>query len=745
MAVNKTDRTASGAQDEPMLRFKGRQWVIGANVFVMVVLASALLVVGNYMAFAFNKKADLTSTGVNSLGEQTRKLLDGLKENVTLTSLYQTFQDPAFETEAKKFRTSVEDILQLYQTRAPSKVDIAFINPAKDRDKILKLVDNLRKKGAYQGEAKKHKAMVDEFNTKLAAGIIQLLQDELKQLQAFLETDKDLEGVREYQIILRNYQVLSQQADRVKEEVNALLSDDLPKYSTATDAIKGFYEQVKSALTAAGDWMGKVEKWTKQANVPSPKDTRFFLTASERYKTLLDSLDAELNKAKDLPTLKVEELDRQVRPDTIIVETKEEAKVLSFDDVWPAKQKGQWGQPVGSAFKDRLFAGEVEISSAILQLTQKSKPAVVFVRYGGQPLFFGGFMFGGEQALYAGAKERLEKANFIVKEWDVSSKKEPPEFEEKEKPSRIVWVLLKPDQPQPPRGMPPQMRQMPKPFGPEEREAVMKAIGNEPRVLLIAGWVPPPRGPMMMGPPPVYEYNDWLKETWGLEVQYSYPVLEGFSFEPGKFGFRRNPFGITRYEFSSQPIVAPLRGLKGTFPEAAPIKKENKLPDGVEVFELVTIPERDDIWAESDIEGLSQELQTKHYTSRGKMDLSGPFPIAVAATKTRENKTVGKMVLVSSRTYATDQVALARALVPAGEGFMLVMQNPANLDMLVNTVHWLNDNEGLIGKGTETRDIRRLDELKPGAAYTAGKVLAVAVWPVMALVAGLGVWFVRRR
>jgi hypothetical protein len=745
MAVEKTnDKNASDAHDEPMLRFKGRQWIIGANVFLMVVLALALLVFADYIAFTFNKKADLTFSGVNSLSEQTRKLLSGLKENVTLVSLYQTFQDPAAENEAKKFRTSVEDLLQLYQTRAPSKIDISIINPAKDRDKILKLVDSLRKKGAYQGEAKKHKAITDEFTAKLAPAIVKLFQDELKQLQAFADTDKELEGVREYQIIMRNCQLLAQQADRTKEDVSALLSDDLPKYSTAVDAIKGLYEQVKTALSTGGEWMGKVDDWGKRVNLAPPKDTKFFSGAPKRYKPLLDQIEAELNKTKDLPTLKVEELDRQVRPDSIIVETKEEAKVLSFEDLWPAKQKGQFGQPIGNTFKDRQFAGETEISSAILQLTEKTKPAVVFVRYGGQPLFFGGMMFGGGEALYAGAKERLEKANFIVKEWDVATKKEPPEFEAKEKPDKIVWILLKPEQPQPPRGMPMQMQQ-PRPFGPEEREAVLKAIGNNPRVMLIAGWVPPPRNPMMMSAPPIYEYNDWLKEAWGVEVQYSYPVLEGFSFEPGKIGFRRNPFQITRYEFSNQAIVKPIRGLKGVFPEAAPIKKEAKLPEGVTATDLVTIPDRDDIWAESDIEGLSQEIQKQHYTAKGKMDISGPFPIGVAETKTKDGKIAGRMVLISSKDFATDQVALARALVPSGEGFMLVLQNPANMDLLINSVHWLTDNEGLISKGIESRDIPRLDELKPGAAYTAGKILAVGVWPLMALLAGLAVWFVRRR
>ena len=251
---------------------------------------------------------------------------------------------------------------------------------------------------------------------------------------------------------------------------------------------------------------------------------------------------------------------------------------------------------------------------------------------------------------------------------------------------------------------------------------------------------------MMMGPPPGYEYNDWLKKGWGIEVQFNYPVLEAFSFEPGKMAFRRNPFSVTQYSLGTQPIVAPLRALKGEFPQAAPIKKQGKLPDGVALEDLVTVPDRDNIWAESDLPGLSRDYQKNHYTSKGKMDVSGPFPIAVAGTRTRDGKPAGKMVVVSSRGFALDAVALSRALVPQGDRFALVLNNPANMDILINTVHWLNDNEGLIGKGIESRDMPRLDELEQGSTgLRVAQTLSVAIWPAIALLAGLAVWFVRRR
>ncbi len=747
MAVDNSDKkdTAKGSSG-PVLRFEGRQFIVGANVFVAVVLAGALLVFANYLAFNFNQKSDWTSTGINSLSEQTRKLMDRLDKKVTLTSLYSTLQVPEAEAEAKKFRTAVEDMLELYQAEAPGQVEVEFINPAKDRDKILALIEDLRSKPAYQDEAKKHQELIQDFNGKLAPQILALLQEDLAVLQETLDENSDLQKVREYTIIMRNCQVLSQQLNQVKQSVASLTGDELPKYTAAVDAIKGVYEQIKSALSEGGKWMAKVDAWTKQNKVDPPKNVDFFKNAPQRYEPIIEEIQAQLDKAKDLPTLKLEELDRQIQPDTVIVETEEEARVIGFDEMWPPLRRGQFGQAQGSRFEDRRNAGEAEISSAVLQLTQKKQAAVVFVRHGGQPLFFGGMMMGGGQAPYGAAKERLEKANFLVKEWDVATKKEPPEFEEDKQPDRTIWVLLKPEAAQPPQNMPPQMRQRPKMFGPQEQAAVERAMGSDPRVMLVAGWVPPPRNPMMMASPPNYEYNDWLKTQWGVEVQFSYPVLQGMSFEPGKLRFNRNPFQITEYSLTDHPITEPLKGLQGALPEAAPLKRTDKPVDGVELTDLILVPERDTIWAESDINKLGQQYQKNTFVVIDKSDLTGPFALGLAGVKTREGETASKMVLISSRSFATDQVANSRALVQMGNRMMLALANPANMDLFVNAIQWLNDNEGQIGKGIETRDIPRLHELeKDSTGYTVSWIVAVIVWPLLALAAGVGVWFVRRR
>ena len=50
-----------------------------------------------------------------------------------------------------------------------------------------------------------------------------------------------------------------------------------------------------------------------------------------------------------------------------------------------------------------------------------------------------------------------------------------------------------------------------RPFDDTHRQALLKALGDDPRVLFVAGWTPGPMGPI----PSTYEYGDYLKDDLG--------------------------------------------------------------------------------------------------------------------------------------------------------------------------------------------------------------------------------------
>ncbi len=75
-------------------------------------------------------------------------------------------------------------------------------------------------------------------------------------------------------------------------------------------------------------------------------------------------------------------------------------------------------------------------------------------------------------------------------------------------------------------------------------------------------------------------------------------------------------------------------------------------------------------------------------------------------------------------------------------GFSMRSRNPGNVTLLINSLHWLNDNTEFMNIG-RVIDAAVLEIPSPTTVRLV-QVLTIFVWPVLALVAGGVVWWVRR-
>ena len=94
--------------------------------------------------------------------------------------------------------------------------------------------------------------------------------------------------------------------------------------------------------------------------------------------------------------------------------------------------------------------------------------------------------------------------------------------------------------------------------------------------------------------------------------------------------------------------------------------------------------------------------------------------------------------------FASDAIAQASGLQQRGNSLMLGPLYPANSDLLINSLHWLTGEANRIAVGPRSGEMPRLKKLDEAWAARLPWLL-VGVWPALALVAGLGVWAVRRR
>lgn len=705
----------------------GRRMLVGTNVVVVTLIVAAIVVVAQLSAYD-SSRWDMTSSGVNSLSDGTENLLRSLDQNVRLTSLY--FETDREDEDQQRYRRAAQNLLDLYEATNRGRVTAEWVNPLKDHEKFQKLLARLREKSTFADTVKVYQARIDTYKTDLDAQMRKLLQDELTLIGPTVGGMGDSSRPSPTAQVEELLRRLSSELEMTREQVDSLTTTANPQYTAAVGELKGLYPKISKSLKEIGKFAAG--ELGRNPSMPAAQAS-FLRDANSRYADLVVSLEGETTKLQDLQPLKLDDLINQLAPtsNAMLVETDADAMIVDFSATWPPVDQSGGGTRV--PFEKRAFKGEEKLTAAILRATHKEQTAVVFVRYGGQSLFMGGFMPGQPPAGYGMMKQQLEDANFIVEEWDLKTKDTIPDINPK--PTRTLFVVLKPEPPQQRNPMMGQQQPPDPPFGENHRQALLKALGANGRALFIAGWSPGPFGPIAG----TYEYNDYLKTTWGIGVDTSALLIAATNIAPGKYVVTNQAFHhMTDLDLEKHEIVSGGTARRVALPWSAPLEINAAPPEGVKLQRLMTLPKRDGVWGVKNILKYQEQLEQHDYMSKAEGDLEGPFDLAVTATKGD-----AKIVLVSSREFAEDAVAFAREMRMGSQGIVIGSRNPGNVTLLINTMHWLNDNTAFMNIGKPI-DAAVLEIPKP-ATVKAVQALTILLWPVLALACGGAVWWVRRR
>ncbi len=720
MAVNPDPTSATGGS-------AGRRMKIGSNVIVATLIMLGIVGVVQTIAYAVpGARFDMTSSQINSLGEATENLLRDLDAPITLTSLY--FETDLEEKDQQLYRRTIDDLLSLYQSTARSKVTASSINPLSDHEDLAKLRNRLRNKPKFANEIEAYKERIERYTGELDDRMRALVHAEAKaiaDLTAAPNGQDTAAAVGQIESLLQQW---TQETQQAREQIDALTALDNAQYTAATAVLKTLYRDMIKSLQDIANFSRA--QLARNENLPQPVVT-FLDGAGRRYAELVGELEGESSKLNTLQPLSFDQLMQKLAPNAnpIIVETEDNALVVEFSDVWPTMDPNR---PGAAQFKDRAFKGEEKLTSAILRATHKEQTAVIFVRYGGMAQVAAAMIPGQAPAPYATMRKQLEDTNFIVDEWDLKSADAPPQLDPA--PTRTIYVVLQPASPQPsPTGQPSQEP----PFTDSHRQLLLSVLGDNARAIFVAGWYPGPFGTI----PATYEYGEYLKDTWGIEVNTSELLIETINFEPGKYAPPRNTaqlFGMGKLEVGDHIVVSGGQARMLMLPFCAPLVLAESPPEGVSIETLVTLPERDTVWGVKNLQAYQEQLQSNGFMVRNEGDTLGPYTLAVAATKGD-----AKVVVVSSRTFAVDEVAFARQLAFTSQGMTVRSSNPGNVTLLINSLHWLNDNTSFmnIGKPIDAAVL----EIKDESTRRWIQALTIFAWPALALAFGGITWWTRRR
>jgi len=720
--ANERKDAAPGAAGGGRANFKGRHLAIGGNVAFSIVAVLAIVVLMQWGSYYASGKADLTDSGVNSLSEGTERLLDGLDEKIRLTSMY--FETDLEEPDQIKYRTKVADLLGLYQGANRSKIEVDFVNPLKDFAKRQKVLERLRGLERFAEELTGYDEVIRDLLDHKVVRVGEFIQgqlDALAGIQTGLANDTEKGDLGPIQDLMERWQ---RRLTTVTGDIADAIDAPQPRYEEAKSDVATLYRNLAEDLSAVVDYAGKLRRQRVGASAGMGD---YLAEVEERYQPLIEELRAAGDKAGKLEPLELESVLRQLSDtaNPVLVETEKDAKVIAFGTMWPAMAQG-----VGaSGFKDRLFKGEEKLTAAILQLTEEKKTAVVFVRYSGPPLFFGGIPGQPMPAPYVNVKGVLEDANFVVEEWDVSSTDTPPQIDPK--PVRTIYVVLRPSQP--PQGPMAQSQQAS--FDEAHMHTVVQKLGEDPRAIFLAGWEP------MAGPalfPAPYGYASYLSETWGIEIETDMLLLQAIPVGPEGFALSQASLGIGEFDKSDHPVAASLVGKLTELRLASPIGQVGEPLSELTFTPLLSCPRSESLWGVRSLQPYLEKARSGDPVQKEREDVLGPFTLAAVAEKGE-----GKIVVIGSSESMTDQVALSPVMMLTSQGFTLRQRNPGNMALLLNALHWLNDKEEWMDVGRPA-DFGTI-EIAEGPALSFIRVLVVAIWPGLVVCCGLVAWFVRRR
>jgi len=539
-------------------------------------------------------------------------------------------------------------------------------------------------------------------------------------------------------------EAISGDLTNLRETIRQLLRQDTPadQLASALRQLRGIVDR----WVRNGDAVAKRILELRAALSRVDERSKAILTQAKQDKWLADfvaQLDALQTQLAELPEINLGELSDKLKDDNVIVvESGDKVQVLTFDDVWPQSNPLP-GAALASSPK-RVFNGDTAIAGALLTLTQPPVATVIFTHFAGEvPPSMRTFMgprLGSIPYRYLDTlRKLLKQANLAVKEWNLAKEESPPEPEENTKP---IYVLLPP----PPNIPTPGPKQ--ESFGAVHLDRVKKALGEGGRAIFLCKWEPPQRAMFLMPPsPPRYEYEQYLRDEWGIDVKYKYRVVHGVpeTRQPGFYGvnLRRWRYMLLN-NFTEHPIGKPLRARRVLMVDVCPVEQAAKVPEPIKIEPLLIVPPKDEYWADSDVLELARRIyedQGSGLVPKDPTDKLSPFPVALAA---RNEKTDAAIVVLGNGGSFLDGYLGERVPRITSKGERITFDPPptANADLLINAVLWLADRPDLIGAGPVV--IPPVQPI-PEGRMAAIRLLVWALLPGALLASGLAVWMVRRR
>jgi hypothetical protein len=709
------------------------RWVkYGANVLLTCVVAVLLAGFLVYISQRHNVRTDTTASGAYSLKPPTVQLIKNAPQKVKLVGLFPR-KENAQQQQKKVQDTSdspevryqqVADLLSEYQQKSGGRVEAVMIDPDTEPGKVSQIFLEVQKK--YGNDVARYQEVMEAY-PKTLDQINKLAKDEIDALQKLPEI-QDEELARTAQLIVNTAAGFPQVLEIIRMDVKKQLELKVPDYKGAADNIRTGLEKLNSQIDAVIKRFAKAKE-----NKATPKEfVDYVAKAQPRYETMKKASEDLLKKAEGLGELKqVDDLRRNQR-NSIVVMGDKDMKVLPQSDVFKVENVRMMDPEQN--IRPR-FAGEQQISTAIVSLTSSQKKKVAFVRAGGPPLTVRTMGYEGPMTDVA---DRLRDYDVEVLEKDLSGSWQmqamqlqmqgmmfPPEASD-EQLKDAVWVVMA--SPQDPRQM-------------MANPAAAQQVGPKVDSHLKAG------GSAMVLIDPQAERMDFLKE-WGIEAKPDMLVVHQQVDRQGARSddmameyWRQQPVFIIS-QYGDHPLTRPLRSLDSLVVPLIPVNTVDA--KGVKTTRILPVPAEPKAWGESDFDAVRQQKVVEFTPAKDNLvpgDM--PPPIWGGAIAEKEDGK-GRLIVIGCRRFPFNDYVNEPDYEVARSQHRIVPRFPGNEELFVNGVFWLLKLDTMISISPASFEVARVKPEMREGTKNFWNFIVVGLIPVLVLAAGTVVYLNRR-
>ncbi|MEC9374262.1 MAG: hypothetical protein VYC34_10480, partial [Planctomycetota bacterium] len=472
--------------------------------------------------------------------------------------------------------------------------------------------------------------------------------------------------------------------------------------------------------------------------------TQFLQQAQSQLPNLDQAIASRLRGAaqasaavRDEAATGMDELSRLQTPDAVLVARVIErgpaavvvspsgATAVRFESLFPSRQVIE---AAGGTTADLGFVGEELLATSIASLNNPVNPIVAFVHaQPGRLLDRAGRPAADDVArLFGALLDRLRLRGVSAVEWPVAIEDQPSALFELDPTGArpVVWVTL---------GVAATTAEGAGRMG-RLANAVNQLVGDGESVLLS---IEPSTLPAVGESDPMTEAAALL----GMNIRSGRVVLERFSRPSGAVV---SPGQTIVPRAGAHPVANAIEGLSTLVPWPVPIELTEV--EGVETWEILSIEDSADRWAESQW----LEFKALPAAQRGMVtdppspnpsrdDVDGPWIVAAVAERAVEGRDQPqRFAAVGSNGWFFDEFTQQTTVID-GRTVAVV---PGNAELFEALVSWLAGQDDLIAPSPRVRDVSRIAALS-GAQMAAIRWMLIAGAPLLILLTGAAVRLIR--